>query len=71
MLLATCLARQEYCSNIYSKDDKALGGIGRKLSFHCQHILMNCNKLIADWPFGYPKEVIFGYGGEVGVEADF
>ena len=50
------------------RDDKALGGIGRKLSFHCQHILMNCNELIADWPFGYPQQIIFGYGGEVGVK---
>jgi hypothetical protein len=50
------------------RDDEALGGIGRKLSFHCQHIMMNCNKLIADWPFGYPKEIIFGYGGEMGVK---
>jgi hypothetical protein len=40
------------------KDDRAVGGNGRKLPFHCQHILMNCNKLISDWPFGYPKKMI-------------
>jgi hypothetical protein len=50
------------------KDDKALDGMGRKLPFHCQHILMNCNELISDWPFGHPKKIIFGFGSEVGVK---
>jgi hypothetical protein len=42
-------------------------GAKEKMHFFCQHILMNVNELIDDWPFGKPSEAVFGYGGRFGV----
>ena len=29
---------------------------------------MNCNELISGWPFGKPKQIIFGFGSNFGVK---
>ena len=41
---------------------------GPKVQFFCQHILMNMNELIDDWPFGVPDHVILGFGGLFGAK---
>jgi len=41
---------------------------GPKVQFFCQHILMNMNELIDDWPFGVPDNVILGFGGLFGAK---
>jgi hypothetical protein len=45
---------------------EGLGPCGDKIHFFCQHVLMNMNEIIDDWPFGPPKKAIFGFGGLFG-----
>lgn len=50
-------------------DPEALGSWNEeKMGFLSQHVLMNVNELIADWPFGVPEKVIPGFGGMFGAK---
>jgi hypothetical protein len=39
-----------------------------KQAFHSQHILMNFNELIDEFPFGVPKSPVVGFGGSFGAQ---
>ena len=39
-----------------------------KMQFFTQHVLMNMNELVDDWPFGIPKKVVLGFGGLFGAK---
>ena len=39
-----------------------------KMQFFTQHILMNVNELVNDWPFRIPGEVVLGFGGKFGAK---
>ena len=48
---------------------EATGGLGdttSKQPFHCQHILLDWNEVVCDFPFGQPFVPIFGFGGIFG-----
>jgi hypothetical protein len=39
-----------------------------KMAFLSQHVLMNVNELVDDWPFGVPKQAVLGFGGKFGAK---
>jgi hypothetical protein len=50
---------------------EATGGLGdttSKQPFHCQHILLDWNEVVSDFPFGQPFVPIFGFGGIFGAQ---
>jgi hypothetical protein len=40
-----------------------------RMPFHCQHILMDFNELVADFPFMKPKVPVVGFGGAFGAHS--
>jgi hypothetical protein len=39
-----------------------------RMPFHCQHILMDFNELVADFPFMEPQVPVVGFGGAFGAQ---
>jgi len=40
----------------------------QQIQFFSQHVLMNLNKIISNFPVGEPKEIVFGYGSNFGYQ---
>jgi hypothetical protein len=48
--------------------DNAIGDQSSKQPFHSQHILLNLNEVVADFPFGIPICPVIGFGGGFGAQ---
>jgi hypothetical protein len=54
---------------IFISNDAGLGSsMCTKAPFQCQHILMNLNELVGDFPTGIPKLPVVGFGGAFGAQ---
>jgi hypothetical protein len=56
----------ERLTKFINKDD--LGKTTTKQPFQSQHILMNYNEVVSDFPFGVPVLPIMGFGGSFGAQ---
>jgi hypothetical protein len=52
----------------FINDDQGIGDASTKQPFHCQHMLMNFNEVVADFPFGEPVSPVVGFGGAFGAQ---
>jgi hypothetical protein len=53
----------------FISDNDGLGSsMCGKAPFQCQHILMNLNECVDDFPLGVPKLPVIGFGGAFGAQ---
>jgi hypothetical protein len=64
------------CADLFGETTKLLvkfinNGIAdsyTKQPFHCQHMLLNINEVVAEFPFGAPVTPVVGFGGNFGAQ---